>query len=506
MKLKGHAKVMLFDAKTGELTDCTESDNLVTNFFDAVFNENQQRFMKIGGYGFAQAMCSLTDLAVDLFGGVMVFSQPIENDPAHIYPTFAEAGTMIGNGNQQASIVGSSFKGTLNSAETVIGDDYVTFVWDFTTGQCNGDIAAICLTSNRGGHLGCRFDARDDYYSSNKFDMIPPYGGNFWNVGRNPAGTGFTAFMLWSFALNDSNHYLIVEDDGELVCRRGTTIKRFALPSSADFKINDGATRPTIQPTTETATAFAGEMIRSLNQDIAVARSISGTTMTVYKYDKTMLTPSGIEVPLTNISTSVRDFTGASGNVYGNALLWYYNDKFILIYGVVNNSASALNNKLRCYILNLDGSFVYHDTEFTSGVITTLFGTTVKNGVFTDTSVGVFGDLTVIDDELYLICGVDNNGYGLLHIDITTGEIESIPRYSMAENPRGRVFKSDDGFVTKPYYDVSYVGYISETTLNYKGAVMMPNFLSTINNMDVVLTKTADKTMKIVYTLTQASE
>ena len=31
MALKGHAKIQLFDAKTGELTDEVENDNLVTN-------------------------------------------------------------------------------------------------------------------------------------------------------------------------------------------------------------------------------------------------------------------------------------------------------------------------------------------------------------------------------------------------------------------------------------------------------------------------------------------
>ena len=42
------------------------------------------------------------------------------------------------------------------------------------------------------------------------------------------------------------------------------------------------------------------------------------------------------------------------------------------------------------------------------------------------------------------------------------------------------------------------------SSLNLYVPVLVSAYLGTINNQDTVLTKTADKTMKIIYTLTQA--
>lgn len=517
MKFKGHTKIALFDAKTGAMTDCVESDNIVTNFFDAIFNNNLQRFVRVSGtdWEFPKSLFGLDGIVKDLMSGVMVFSEEIPEDADHIYPTLEEARTMIGCGNQGSSITGSTFKGQINAQETEITDTYATFVWDFTTAQCNGDIACICLTSNRGGHLGCRFDAKDSDVNS-KVSMLSPYGGYMWGPLETspslPSNFHNLSGSLCQLFGGDSNYGMFVESDTEFRYRRYTSLyvwkKPRCITGDLSFGLRDGTKIIRLDAETYTVDDTVSGDVNCLSKGVAVKierGSVNGANViNVYKYGSDLTTPPAISVPYTNMETSIKEFISKTGSLNTDSFRYFYKDKFILIYGAINRSESPINNKLRCYLLSLDGQFVYHDTEFSSNLVTTLFGTASINETYMSTNVNDFGYLVVIDDELFIVLKWNVNGRSLLHINMETAEIDPTPMYSFTDSAvGGLIFESDDGIVTKPFYSVTPVGLLSGQNPKMKGITFMPNYLATINNQPTILTKTPDKTMKIVYTLTQ---
>ena len=190
MALKGSAKIQLFDAKTGKLERTVESNNIITNAVTNILNGalNALAISDNNRLGRHNNLNSLLDfpsgynLAKALMGGLLVFSCNIEENAEHIIPSISEMKAFIGCGNQGSSIDGSIFKGSLNESESSMTDNSITFVWDFNAEQCNGNIGCLCLTSNKGGHLGFKFNVLD---SSNYGNVLSYLCDEMWDVTKN---------------------------------------------------------------------------------------------------------------------------------------------------------------------------------------------------------------------------------------------------------------------------------------------------------------------------------
>lgn len=169
--MRGETKIELFDAKSGELVKSVTKHNLVTNACKNIINglvklstlgkgTNDSMLNAFGNFrkGLFGDSRSIEDTLKDIFGGVLVFSEPISEDADHIIPTPAERRAYIGGGYQGNTLAGSPTLGSLSAESAYVANDYIKFVWEFTSSQCNGAIACICLTSNQGGLLGFRLD------------------------------------------------------------------------------------------------------------------------------------------------------------------------------------------------------------------------------------------------------------------------------------------------------------------------------------------------------------
>lgn len=150
MKLKGHTIIELTDVGTGEV-ETVESDNMFTNALSQIFN---------GLAGLYSASMTIPDssdtlkLAQHLLGGLLLFDTALEEDVNNV---FAPAGTtMVGcaayNNSTHSTL--PTTQGTYNVTESEMNEGNVKFVYDFTTSQANGTIAAVCLTSLEGGFAG----------------------------------------------------------------------------------------------------------------------------------------------------------------------------------------------------------------------------------------------------------------------------------------------------------------------------------------------------------------
>lgn len=512
MPFKGRTEVRLFDAKTGQLTDRVVSNNIVTSFFDAIFNNSLQRLAKVNrSSGTIVNLFNISNVAVDLFGGVMIFSEKISASRDHVYPTFEEAGTMIGNGNQQPSIVGSTFKGAINATQSSVTAKTVTFVWDFSPEQCNGKIASICLTSNRGGHLGVRFDAKDNSNACYT-GMLYLSSGAVWQplTTRPPyPSTSYAQLQsaLYSGISGQSNGGMFIETASQIFTLRGTSLATTQKPSPfADTQItlqDDFSTEGLSSVMSSIAAIGNNEFVNSFDDGIGGVVSKSGDNIIFKRYTNSPEAANEIQIPVVNLQASIQDYVSGL-QVTATSLKYLFKGKFITVILSLNKTSSAHPNEIRCYIVDTNGSFVYSDTVLSQGVVNALVGTTQVENYYNGANPGNFGGIVVIDDHPYIWFTQQNYGWSLLAIDMDTGKVESVPRFSLCSRPESNIrFDADDGITSKPFFTTRRVGCCPGGTFDHLGVALMPTYLATINNQSDVLVKTPDKSMQISYTLTQ---
>ena len=186
--LKGSAKIQLFDSKTGKLTDEVEEHNLVTNAVNDLMSEIVRDWVnsyngKYGSFPVGKVcengkMVEHNDFIQNFYGGMLVFSSHIAEGVEHTFPTVDEAVSQIGHAGLGAADSTDTAAGSFNAAESSFDkvNRRYQFVWDFGTQACNGDIAAICLTSAACGQAGYFKDgAYNEYNYGVNFDTSRPY-------------------------------------------------------------------------------------------------------------------------------------------------------------------------------------------------------------------------------------------------------------------------------------------------------------------------------------------
>ena len=514
--LKGKTTIQLFDAKTGELTDEVTKENLVTN---AVRNALGGAYNQLAsGNMWAYGMDNISKLyelptgknfAQALYGGVLVFSKPITEDVDHCLPSIEEIKTFIGCANQSASNTGNTFRGSINSGESEVGKDYVKFVWDFNTDQCNGDIASICLTSDCGGAGGYGCDSKD---SSHKGLSLRDFkSNNFWdtsveaNLGYNTNGALVKA-KGWN---SNDGKCAYIDGDYLHAIYRGRDNKQniSKVVSKAKFGLSlvDGFNYGNIT---------SSEVI---NTGIAVYRDIPYTTkdhafcqdddgsyeeFKIIKYSGNGVAER-VTIPASNINSAITAYFNQTGkkNCLNSQDKIIHNDKLYIITGQLNFSdLTKKPNKLRVWVLNFDGTYTFKDIALTSKMITLIAGTN-RGGGYGDS--GLNGNLLSYRGSLCYVAPDETNGYAWFLVDddgtmqthpfMINNDIRLYSHYCLEDNT---------DLIPNPYIELNM--HSSSSDLNLYVPLLVSAYLGTINNQDTVLTKTADKTMKIIYTLTQA--
>lgn len=149
MALHGHTRLELTDVHTGEVRT-VEHDNLITNAVNrifAIFPELMNGRDKLyGGTG---------NLWSQFYGGLLLLDTAVTGDADTLY---APAGVDItGTARYNSVNTGLNTKrGSYNATESSLNyeDRELRLVYDFTTSQANGTIAAACLTSYDAAMLG----------------------------------------------------------------------------------------------------------------------------------------------------------------------------------------------------------------------------------------------------------------------------------------------------------------------------------------------------------------
>lgn len=514
--LKGKTTIQLFDAKTGELTDEITKENLVTNAvrnaLGGAFNQLASGNTWSNGMRYTGSLYNLPsskNFAQAMYGGVLVFSKPITEDADHCLPSIEEIKTFIGCANQSASNTGSTFRGSINSAESEVGADYVKFVWDFNTDQCNGDIASICLTSDCGGAVGYGCDAKEaslkglglrDFYSDCFWDASKEANLSYHINGALVNAKGWNSNRgKCAYIDGDYLHAIYRGSDNKQNISKVVSKAKFGLDLVDGFNYGDITSSEVI----DTGIAVYND-IPYTSKDHGFCQDGDGsyTEFNLVKYSGNGVAER-VTIPVSNINSAMTAYFSQTGNSrslsYQDKII--HNDKLYIITGQLNfPDLTTRPNKLRVWILNFDGTYTFKDISLTSKMVTLLAGTARKGGYY---DAGLGGMFKCYRGSLAYIAPDGTNGYAWFLLDddgtmqtsafMVDNDIKSYLYYCLVDNA---------DLIPSPYVEMNM--HSNSSDLRLYVPLLVSAYLGTINNQETVLTKTADKTMKIIYTLTQA--
>jgi len=526
MKLEGIATISIKDAKTGKVKYEVTEKNMITNAVDNVLNGALQYLMSTwnngygGTYNWSQIFNFPNGFLKDLFGGVLVFSEAIEQDADHIIPTEAEIKSFIGCACQDASLGGDIFRGALNEGETIMGEDFCTFVWDFTTAQSNGEVKAICLTSNLGGAVGFHQNIAPSSNGEHNTIRSPRLLNNMFVKGQHSNYT-WALSKLKSTQTNKRGRIFHNNRLGEV--RASTVTHRDMTEAMKDFftllNTNDrGKIDTSINDETISITgSYLNTWIPVLGDcEYAYAYDASVGNYLPYVQDFVIhrVDLNGVETDYTlnlePLIENVRDFFGVTtGLPTIDMISFIKNEQIYFTTQWLNNDTGA--NRVRVYRMNLSdssGAYEIGETVVTSQFISLMnVGTTHFNAM---------------DVSPWEFCSLDDSSYiSFKYNNVTNKKFYLIDDNDLTIDPSYPTISWGDSFVREGFSNLKKMDYCKAPWLgcDVSGAlakstgsqtylgniVLFTPYLASINNISRVVEKTAADTMKIVYTIRKAN-
>lgn len=147
--LKGKTVIELTDVNTGK-KERYEDTNLVTEAVMDVLNCNIKGMLYDNtSFNEANGEKWMLPLKKNLMGGILLYQNEIEERKDNIYAPLNNP--LIGYASDDANNTQDIRRGSRNLTESKEVDGGFRFVWDFATSQANGTISAICLTNTLAG-------------------------------------------------------------------------------------------------------------------------------------------------------------------------------------------------------------------------------------------------------------------------------------------------------------------------------------------------------------------
>lgn len=508
--LKGHTKIELTNVKTGQ-KQVIEDNNMVTNAMSKMFEQTP-----FSQWGWASnPFTNKLPLIDRLCGGILLFADPIEEDPDNCFTP--SGNKMVGNARiNYASAQDVPEFGAFNAEESSWNPETGErkYVYDFATSKGNGTISCVCLTNPFVGYYGLG-------NTSGKFESITVENVDFNTYQTTPSS------YYWGM---DSSFPTSFDSSDEIP----------QTPRILFGVYGENCIYAMSQYALQYSSSYASD-------------HVSSGTMKLYKYycpfssfDPMQVTCSerlwklqetvDLEVPsaIANMDTSWTMYS----------TVCYDDEAFYIVFSNRNSQMIAIDSEFLVWKIKYDLS--------ASEVIT------MKN----NTGVGIFGGRKVSNDYSnynYMMPMVIQNGYLIcssvrkvfkikltdstdvvefedLSIKSTTSSTQSMYRsfyklgdtvmgvdcngytYPFALNLKTNVVSPVNGTPTIRGYsngwnhhyrnipivgtDVFVISAQADLLASYQSRVVRDSFmLSTINNLAEPVVKTADLAMKITYTL-----
>lgn len=452
--IKGEALIELTDVKTGDVEVLRES-NLVTTAMSDVLN---------GTIWFIDRFWSTTKeknypLYNHLLGGIVLFPERLEENPEkywapyYLEPTgFASNVVNSGTETRRGSFNVNESMPVINDAGEKIGYKYV---WDFNTSQGNGTITSVCLTHPQAGYnwYGC-MDSE-----TNK-RLVSYIEGAQGMAASNVTGNWYY-FTRCFFADRETGYAYSWNDAGKIIKTRLTPYPSLSIVESPPYvETNPDYLFTDAFDISGTAfwTANTSRKFLQLSdyEILGVTTAGSGSSTTTVKWIK-------INVRTAEITEGSWDISEPLGRAAG--MVTYSNGYLFWV----------AYDKKSVYRINLSNIVDITQYLYESGAISA--GDNYSSLITAPSGVVLGPDFYISDKLIPTVKFGDFQGNQLNYIG---------------------------GFINGCYLYNWYYSYWSGSG-NYDrfNVALFPQYLATINNLSSPVTKTADKTMKITYTITE---
>lgn len=458
MKIKGRTIIELTDVRTGKVKRF-EDDNA---FMDTNI---EQKFRNFGIFqtSVLENFAS-TPLWQKLCGGLLLLDSVVDSNANFVAP----GQKMTGRGYYGSSNNGSPVNlGSWNATESAVSSNAVQMVYDFTTSQGNGDIKAVCLTSDYCGRIGLG-NQDDDYNTALR---VSP---NDWQ-GYNTVYTLPNNLHEKGFAFDGDFIYCNPVLDGTSL----TIDKRYANAKKVDLihTLTGAYTAGTISVTLPSAMTHTNNL--TLRQVSATKLMLIGyTTETTDAFSVAVIDISGTP------SATVTEITGMD-KAGETELDWSYDNADCVGVDENGNPLIAIPtyaHKPIAFLVNAGTgtkqAFKFDENYSTWTSQSYRYGNSIcglGNGFFmlsmTSDSVAVPG----------FVCDMSaNSGSGSIHpCEGANGKWEAYNGMNLVNNEKSN--NTDIRLMQNPFY------------------------LATINNLATPVTKTSSQTMKVTYVISRAN-
>lgn len=457
--IHGKTKIELYNPNT-KIKNIIKSEN---TFQSNVLADYFRHYGEEGCNPFNAGNYDGTNLWKNALGGIFLLK-----NPETVGNKFMSLGNvMIGNGSYGVSNSGNPNElGSYNLQESSASESEITQVYDFATNQANGNIACVCLTSRVGGYIG--------------------YG--------NKSGQSH-ASQLFTLASHQSTR-------GAVNCNVGCAYGNYIYEPLGDF--TDGKLR--IKKTRRSL--LTGSVFNGFSETLEFDLQTVGDA-----YSRSGLNLSYGTLKCFDIGNGIFRFIPAVSGGYTvapNGYVYYYEfdaeNETLTQKHFTNTSSSTIlvtdmvTESMFSYFF---GNYAFCQTgrpTWGQGQVMEVFNVNTSEHITTLDSrvISGAGDfrrwyIALLDNDWVMF--VLQNGGGISYMyDIVNNTV--YPTNALTY---------DMGLVRNPSLGAGVLdrlGTNPEDTRT-KGFYHNPLYLATINNLDSYVTKTANQTMKVTYTLTE---
>lgn len=463
--MKGITEIELTNVKTGERERYIE-ENMITNAIPDLMRAIPMYYRP------SDIEMNFIPLWEKAMGGVILFDNTLNENADLYYEPYGV--NKVGYASAGASNLTDPKRGSKNTIESEHLSNGVKLVWDFTTAQANGTIQSICLTSSKGGEgeygsfdgkmtSHVRFITRDLTESNTNNSMRCPY-------------------RMVSIEADEKNKipqmYSIQQKASSIVIRKHSIPMGYLSQTNksiiyADFDESETITLP-----------FTNQ--NGLQEDALIF--IDGFDGYWYGFYASANKSGSGSIYVVKISKADYTFTDLGYQTLSGCTLATISGNGYYYVPVVSNGFAYLS---KCNVSLSSSTYNYYGTEVVYKVKLSDFSD------ITEISTG-----PTFSKETYYIgtCKLPNGSviYGdrMIHPDDTCIVVQA-----STSNPAW--FYNSYYFKHPVIYYKTFMFLIAiNPNSNYCMISINPYYLATINNLSTPITKTADKTMKITYTLT----
>ncbi|MBG9980436.1 hypothetical protein [Facklamia lactis] len=463
--LKGRTMIELTDVKTKQ-TEVYQKNNLVTNAVADILSQNPSGLLYPLEGSRTGMNQELFPIANACYGGILLFEDSLIEDTTQYYPPVNN--DIVGYASNDVNGTDNPKRGSLNLSESTIIDGGYKFVWDFSTSQANGLISSLALTHYSAG----KSFYGDSHAADGRAIMLN-------RVSPTMSKYEMAVYLCMVEANPIDNTFVSIIPNAD----KTIDVIRVKEPMTS-LGLNDSLTNlssQTLDSVTLAVDAFF-EGISSTNQvnffDGKDGYWYGFTRATDSKNNKTIL--NRLRVNKEDYSTTVNQWEldgiimVAPGSYHTNSYGYFTRTNNSLLYGKY------------LYIFSSDAQIIYKINIYNPVDIISIelgFKSNYSAGDNTSTYIYQWGNY---------ICG-----------------------YDFVINQEDRVIRTSGhglSYVSTPLigFGPLCLGYTVNTHYSNgtfsKTLYLHSPYLGTINNLETPILKTADKTMKITYTLTETEE